>query len=162
MSTAHRNIEIHHVDLLLETAREAIGDRGMTFPDEARRDNNVVGTSRGRPTPEGSTRTMTTGPDHFPAEIRALPDFEGPFDAHRLEAESCDVLFASYPAGTEIEPHTHDTDNVGVVTAGRLDLSVGGVEASFGPGEWYRVAAGVEHSARFATDTAEIEFWFRR
>ena len=39
---------------------------------------------------------------HFPAEIRALPDFDGPFDAYRLQAEGCEVLFAIYPAGTSI------------------------------------------------------------
>ena len=39
--------------------------------------------------------------DHFPDLIRQLPAFEGPFDAFRLEASGCDVLFASYPVGTE-------------------------------------------------------------
>jgi hypothetical protein len=41
---------------------------------------------------------------HFPARIEALPPFDGPFDAFRLEARDCDVLFASDPAGRfEIE-----------------------------------------------------------
>lgn len=98
----------------------------------------------------------------FPPEILNLPAYKGRFEANKLSAESCDVLFASYPAGTAIEPHTHDTDNIGVITSGELYLSVeGGPEKRYGPGDWYNVAAGVPHSARFPVETAEIEFWFK-
>lgn len=97
---------------------------------------------------------------HFPALIRELPDFEGPFDAHRLEASDCEVLFASYPAGTDIEPHTHPTRNVGVITAGELILIVGDEETRYGPGDWYRIEANQVHAARFEVATSEIEFWF--
>lgn len=98
--------------------------------------------------------------EHFPAQIEALPDFEGAFDAYRLIAEGCDVLFATYPAGTVIEPHTHDTNNVGVITKGQLSLTIGGEVTTYGLGEWYHVAAGVEHAAAFTEDSGEIEFWF--
>lgn len=97
---------------------------------------------------------------HFPDLIRQLPDFDGPFDAFRLAATGCDVLFASYPAGTEIESHTHPTENVGVITEGELFLTVGGVESCYGPGDWYHVKANEEHAARFEVPTSEIEFWF--
>lgn len=98
--------------------------------------------------------------DHFPGLIRNLPAFEGPFDAHRLAAEGCDVLFASYPAGTDIDSHTHSTRNVGVITEGELRLTKGGVETRYGVGEWYSVEANEEHSASFSVSTSEIEFWF--
>ena len=97
---------------------------------------------------------------HFPERIRTLPPFEGPFDAFRLAAEGCEVLFASYPAGTAIEPHDHPTENLGLITAGELWLTVGGVERRYGPGEWYHLPAGAEHAARFEVETSEIEFWF--
>jgi quercetin dioxygenase-like cupin family protein len=96
----------------------------------------------------------------FPARIRALPEFQGPFEASRLRAEACEVLFASYPAGTAIAPHSHETENCGVITRGELILTVGGSESRFGPGEWYQLDPGQEHAARFEVDTAEIEFWF--
>ena len=96
----------------------------------------------------------------LPEQVRALAAFDGPFDAFRLPAENCEVLFATYPAGTVIEPHTHETDNVGVITEGRLFVTIDDVEASYGPGDWYHVAPGVEHAARFEVDTVEIEFWF--
>ncbi len=98
--------------------------------------------------------------NHFPELIRSLPEFDGRFDAYRLAADRCEVLFASYPAGTTIEPHTHPTRNVGVITEGELFLSVDGKERRYGVGEWYRIDANVEHAARFEVDTSEIEFWF--
>jgi quercetin dioxygenase-like cupin family protein len=98
----------------------------------------------------------------FPPEITALPAFDGPFDAHRLEAEHCDVLFASYPAGTKIAAHRHDTNNVGVITQGALVLTINGTTQTFVTGQWYHVPADTEHEARFDVDSAEIEFWFHQ
>ncbi len=98
--------------------------------------------------------------EHFPERIRALLPFEGPFDAYRLSASGCEVLFASYPAGTTIEPHTHLTENCGVITQGELILIVNGAETRYGPGDWYHLKPGQQHSARFEVDTSEVEFWF--
>lgn len=96
----------------------------------------------------------------FPDLIEALPAFEGPFDAHRLAGDGCDVLFASYPAGTAIGDHSHETHNVGVITTGELILTLGGRETRYRAGDWYEVPRGAVHSARFDVQTAEIEFWF--
>lgn len=98
--------------------------------------------------------------DHFPRLIRDLGKFDGPFDAFRLQAAGCEVLFASYPVGTVIEPHSHRTRNVGVITQGELVLTRGGRETRYGVGEWYRLDAHEEHAARFEVATSEIEFWF--
>jgi quercetin dioxygenase-like cupin family protein len=96
----------------------------------------------------------------FPRRIQMLPRFEGSFDARRLAAQGCDVLFASYPAGSSIEPHSHPTENVGVVTSGELIISTEAGERRLAPGEWYRLCPGERHWARFDVDTSEIEFWF--
>jgi quercetin dioxygenase-like cupin family protein len=101
-----------------------------------------------------------TASSAFPERIQALEEFDGPFDAYRLAADGCDVLLATYPAGTVIEPHSHETHNVGVITQGELILVVDGEVERFGPGGWYEVPAGVTHAARFEVDSAEIEFWF--
>jgi len=98
----------------------------------------------------------------FPDKIRTLGPFSDRFDAFRLPAEGCDVLFATYPAGTAIEPHRHDTDNWGVITKGEMFITVGGKETSYRPGDWYHVAAGVEHSACCPEETEEIELWFKK
>jgi len=97
---------------------------------------------------------------HFPQLLRNLPAFEGPFDAFKLEANDCDVLFASYPGGTVIPPHDHETENVGVITQGELILIVDGKEARYRAGDWYHVPAKGVHAARFEVETSEIEFWF--
>jgi len=98
---------------------------------------------------------------HFPELLRGLPRFEGPFDAYKLEARKCDVLFASYPAGTVIPAHDHETENVGVITQGELILTIDGRETRYGPGKWYHVRARERHAARFEVETSEIEFWFQ-
>ena len=97
---------------------------------------------------------------HFPDRLRNLPEFDGPFDAFKLATEGCDVLMASYPAGTELKTHTHATNNVGVITQGAMIITVDGEERRYGVGEWYELAAGTPHSARTEVDTSEIEFWF--
>lgn len=97
----------------------------------------------------------------YPDRIKTLPLYDGRFDAYKLEAKDSDVLFASYPAGTSIPPHVHDTHNHGVITRGELILSMNNEVTRIGVGEWYHVPANVEHSAKFEVETDEIEFWFR-
>ena len=97
----------------------------------------------------------------YPDKIKQLPLYDGRFDAHKLEAKGSDVLFASYPPGTTIPPHTHDTDNHGVITKGELILTMNGQTERFGIGQWYHVPANVEHAASFEIETDEIEFWFK-
>ena len=97
----------------------------------------------------------------FPSRISDLPAFDGPFDAHRLAARGCDVLFATYPAGTTVADHDHDTHNVGVIVEGELILTLDGRESRHGPGQWYEVPRNTVHAARFEVATCEIEFWFQ-
>lgn len=59
----------------------------------------------------------------FPPRIRALEPYGGRFDAFRLTAQGCDVLFGTYPGGTRIERHTHPTDNWGVITKGEMVIA---------------------------------------
>ncbi|MEL7537117.1 MAG: cupin domain-containing protein [Pseudomonadota bacterium] len=96
----------------------------------------------------------------FPAQILALPDFQGRFSAKRLDADGCTVYFASYPADTRIEEHAHDTENAGVIVRGKLHLTTAAGERIFGPGDWYTLAPGEPHAAFFPVETEEIEFWF--
>jgi quercetin dioxygenase-like cupin family protein len=97
----------------------------------------------------------------FPDKIRTLARFSDRFEAFRLPAEGCDVLFATYPPGTRIEPHRHDTDNWGVITKGEMIIAVDGTETRYRPGEWYHIPAQAEHAARCTALTEEIEFWFK-
>ena len=96
----------------------------------------------------------------FPEKILQLEPYSDRFDAFRLRADLCDVLFATYPAGTDIEPHTHDTANWGVITKGEMIITMDGHETRFQPGDWYHVPSRAVHAARCEVDTEEIEFWF--
>ena len=98
--------------------------------------------------------------DYFPEQIKNLPAFEGQFEAYELTGRKCRVLFGSYPAGSVVPPHSHDTDNVGVITRGELRLTMDGQTTVIKAGEWYHVPKDREHAAEFAEDTADIEFWF--
>jgi len=97
----------------------------------------------------------------YPDKIRNLPLFDGNFDAYKLSAENCEVLFASYPAGSTVDPHTHDTENHGVVTRGELILTVDGAKRRYSIGDWYHVPAETLHTAEFEIDTDTIELWFK-
>ena len=97
----------------------------------------------------------------YPGKIKELPLYDGRFDAYKLEAKDSDVLFASYPAGPEIPPHDHDTDNHGGITRGELILTMNGTTERIGVGQWYHVPANTMHSASFEVETDEIEFWFK-
>lgn len=96
----------------------------------------------------------------FPSAIKSLPAYSGRFDATKLSTECCEIFFASYPAGTDIEPHTHATHNHGIITKGEMILTIEGVESRYGVGDWYEIPANAVHTARCDVDTAEIEFWF--
>ncbi len=99
-------------------------------------------------------------PGKYPNKIKQLPLYDGRFDAYKLAADGASVLFASYPVGTAIVAHTHDTDNYGVITRGELILIMDGEEQAYKTGDWYHVPAHKEHAARFEVETDEIEFWF--
>lgn len=98
---------------------------------------------------------------HFPAKIRSLEPYSERFEAFKMAGPDCDTYFASYPAGTVIEPHSHDTENVGVITQGELILKVDGRETRYSVGDWYHVDRNQVHSARFEVETSEVEFWFK-
>ncbi len=99
-------------------------------------------------------------PGKYPDRIKTLKLYDGRFDAYQLDAAGAKVLFASYPAGTVIPPHTHETDNYGVITRGELILTVTGTTQRYGVGDWYHVPANAEHEATFEVESDEIEFWF--
>ncbi len=99
--------------------------------------------------------------NHFPSLLQALPRFNGSLDARALHAPGTDVLLVSYPSCTDIPPHLHDTENVGVVTQGELLLTLNGAEQRIGIGGWYHIPARAMHAARTLVATATIEFWCR-
>lgn len=99
--------------------------------------------------------------DCFPDKIKALEPHKCRFDAFKMNADNCEIFFASYPAGSDIEPHTHETENYGVVTKGEMVLTIDGTPYIYKTGEWYHIPANAEHSAKCEVPTEQIEFWFK-
>ena len=97
----------------------------------------------------------------FPMAFQQMASISDRFNAFRLKPDSCEVLFAMYPANTQIEEHQHDTENYGVITKGRLRLIMDNEETCYKPGDWYHVPRNKPHAAIFDCDTEEIEFWFK-
>ena len=97
----------------------------------------------------------------FPDKIKQLDKHKCRFEATKLAAENCEVFFASYPAGSDIEPHAHDTENYGVITKGKMTLIIQGDAHTYESGDWYHIPANAEHCAKCEEDTEQIEFWFK-
>jgi quercetin dioxygenase-like cupin family protein len=97
----------------------------------------------------------------FPEVFQQLPAFKSRFDAFQMNGENCKILFATYPPNTDIDAHTHDTFNWGLITRGAMHLTVEGVEKTYSVGEWFNVPLEANHSARCDEATEVIEFWFK-
>ena len=98
--------------------------------------------------------------DPFPKIFHSLPRHKGQFPATVLAAEQCRVFFSTLAAGSEIPPHTHDTDNYSIITQGELLLTMNGKTERIKQGQWCYVPKNERHSARTDKDTALIEVWF--
>lgn len=122
---------------------------------DASRDVGAASAAIRRRAIDPPTRVTSSGKRH-----EYVPLYAGRFDAYKLEAQNTDVLFASYPAGTSIPTHSHDTDNSGVIKPEELIVTMNNQVTKYVVGDWYQVPAGVEHAARFEKETDEIEFWF--
>jgi quercetin dioxygenase-like cupin family protein len=96
----------------------------------------------------------------LPPRLRELAKVGSVVDAFRLAADGCDVLFVEAPSGTELPPHTHDSDNYSVVLSGRVVMIADGETHRYGPGEWCHTPAGAEHAVRFDVDTVQLELRF--
>lgn len=85
--------------------------------------------------------------------IQSLPEIDLPVPGARgwlLQGESRQMAFFDLPEGGSIPPHHHG-EQWGLVVKGEMDLTIAGEARRLGPGDWYRIPAGVDHSARFVT-----------
>ncbi|MFC5665406.1 cupin domain-containing protein [Kitasatospora misakiensis] len=80
----------------------------------------------------------------------ALPEaasaLQTPWESEVLEQVGTAAVKILRMDGRPLPVESHDTPEVLLVLHGRLELLVDGVEVTVGPGELYRVAAGVRHA----------------
>jgi quercetin dioxygenase-like cupin family protein len=60
-------------------------------------------------------------------------------------------------AGVEVPLHAHPHEQVGYVVSGQVELTIGGDTARCGPGDSYTMPGGVQHGARFLTESVVID-----
>lgn len=97
----------------------------------------------------------------YPDLITDLPEIDLPVPGARgwlLQGESRQLAFFDLPAGGEVPPHSHG-DQWGILVQGEMDLTIDGATRRLGPGDWYRIPAGVEHSARFVTRVQVLDLF---
>ena len=97
----------------------------------------------------------------FPEPIRNLPEANIPFDgikAYLSQAENHQILFMQFAEDVELPEHSHEAQ-WGVVLAGKIDVTIDGVERTYTKGDRVFFPKGVKHSARIHAGYADISFF---
>ncbi len=97
----------------------------------------------------------------FPEPIRNLPQADIPFDgitAYLSQAENHQVIFMEFSEDAEVPQHRHEAQ-WGVVLAGKIDLTIDGVEHTYTKGDSVFIPKGAKHSAKVYAGYADISFF---
>lgn len=97
----------------------------------------------------------------LPDFIRNQPQLDIPFpedvvQAFAIRAETGMAVFFVFHQSVELPPHSHK-GQWGTVIAGSIELTIGDVTRTYGPGETYDIPSGVEHGARVPAGTTAID-----
>jgi quercetin dioxygenase-like cupin family protein len=60
-------------------------------------------------------------------------------------SDDCLLVYNECTPGMELKPHSHDFDQIGMITAGRALFHLGDEAVEVGPGSVLLIPAGVEH-----------------
>ncbi|MHC4365972.1 MAG: cupin domain-containing protein [Planctomycetota bacterium] len=97
----------------------------------------------------------------FPEPIRSLPEADIPLDgikAYLSQAENHQILFMEFSKEAQVPEHSHEAQ-WGVVLAGKIDLTIDGVERTYTKGDSVFIPKGVKHSAKIHAGYADISFF---
>jgi Cupin domain len=95
----------------------------------------------------------------FPEFITGLPQPDSPLTSIRawmICGETALAMFYEVPDLQEVPEHVHGAQ-WGVVTAGRVDFTIGGETKTYLKGDTYSIPAGVPHYALMFPGTAGID-----
>lgn len=94
----------------------------------------------------------------FPEFITDLPRPDTAFDidAHIVPSEFAMTMFYSTDTEIDIPEHSHGPQ-WGVVLAGSMEMTIGGVSKTLGVGESYYVPDGVEHTTKIGAGYSGID-----
>ena len=97
----------------------------------------------------------------FPEPIRNLPLADIPLDgikAYLSQAENHQILFMEFAEDAEVPEHSHEAQ-WGAVLAGKIDLTIDGVERTYSKGDSVFIPKGAKHSARIYAGYADVSFF---
>jgi quercetin dioxygenase-like cupin family protein len=97
--------------------------------------------------------------DAFPEFITALPQPASPFEnvrAWMIRSDDAMAMFYEVADEQEVPEHVHGAQ-WGVITAGRVDFTIGGDTRTYQTGDTYFIPAGVPHRAIMHPGTAGID-----
>ena len=97
----------------------------------------------------------------FPEPIRNLPQADISLDgikAYLSQAENHQILFMEFTEETQVPEHSHEAQ-WGVVLAGKIDLTIGGIKHTYSKGDSVFIPKGAKHSAKIHAGYADISFF---
>lgn len=98
----------------------------------------------------------------YPEVITRLPEAEITFEGARawiLQAETNQLVFFQFEAGTDLPAHSHSYAQWGIVVDGEMELTVAGEPRVCRRGDEYLVPARASHSAKFFKPTRVMDFF---
>jgi quercetin dioxygenase-like cupin family protein len=99
--------------------------------------------------------------DIFPEPIRNLPEADIPVSgvkAYLSQSENHQIIFMEFTKDVQLPEHSHESQWA-VVLAGKLDLTIDGVENTYTKGERYFIPEGIKHSAKIYAGYADMTFF---
>lgn len=97
----------------------------------------------------------------FPDIVRGLPEADAPFrdiSVWLLQGPTASAIFVEARRDSEVPEHAHGAQ-WGIVVAGELVLTIGGLTRTYRPGDEYLIPAGVPHSAKLRAGVRVIDFF---
>jgi quercetin dioxygenase-like cupin family protein len=97
----------------------------------------------------------------FPEPIRNLPQADIPLrglKAYLSQAENHQILFMEFAEDVEVQQHSHEAQ-WGVVLAGKIELTIDGVERTYSKGDSVFIPKGAKHSAKAYAGYADISYF---
>jgi quercetin dioxygenase-like cupin family protein len=97
----------------------------------------------------------------FPKPIRNLPQADIPLSglkAYLSQAENHQILFMEFTKDAEVQQHSHEAQ-WGVVLAGKIDLTINGIERTYSRGDSVFIPQGAKHSAKVYAGYADVSFF---
>ena len=97
----------------------------------------------------------------FPEPIRNLPEADIPLHgikAYLSQAENHQIIFMEFSEDVEIPEHSHEAQ-WGVILAGKIDLTIEGVQRTYSKGDSVFIPKGTKHSAKIYAGYADISFF---